>query len=177
MTPDDDEIQRLDPDPDWADAPLPPEPTDLSPYWEMLNEIPPISYSGAEPPGDEPDPGRAPATAAATNENVGEDAMSEAKYLSEKRTAEIARKKLNRVMQQLFFWFTIVLVSVPVVVSATGFIWLTVTDRMTDTIAAAFFASVVGEVIGLSVIIGKYLFPNNGGAEEVLAKPKKRKKK
>lgn len=175
MSPDE-EYSDLPPAPDWDDAPLPDEPESLSPYWDMLDDIPPISYSGAQAGGDEPDPGSAPAAAAATNENVGEDAMSEESFLGKSRAEEIAQKKLNRFMQRFFFWFTIVLVSVPVVVSSVGFTWLLVLDRMTDTIATAFFASVVGEVIGLSIIIGKYLFPNNGGVEDAPVKSKKRRK-
>lgn len=139
-------------------------------------------YSGLEMPPLEPsgrhgkDPSEATTSDISTDNDVGRDAMSEEKYLEEMRDAEVRQKKLNRAMQRTFFAFALLLVGVPVLVAAMGFVWMVVQDRMTDAIAAAFFASVVGEVIGLSMILGKHLFPENGLNGDATKKAKKRKK-
>lgn len=155
---------------------------------DMLKALAGIAAGGEVPPPPPPkkhwwnrkkkDPNRA-TDDSLEDQDVEDDALTEKKFLAQSRREEIEQRKFNRKMQGRFFVFAVLLVSVPVVISAIGFTWLIVTDRMTDTIAAAFFASVVGEVIGLSMILGKYLFPENGmstGAGEKRRKSGKQKK-
>lgn len=120
------------------------------------------------------DPNKAMSNDVAVDQVVGNDAMSEEDYLNKTRAGDVTQQALNRAMQKVFFVFALILIGVPVIVSAVGFSWLFINDRMTDTIAAAFFASVVGQVIGLSAILGKHLFPENGMSQRGIKKSKKK---
>lgn len=67
----------------------------------------------------------------------------------------------NRVAhQKQFFIFALVIIGIPVVVASIGFLILVCKKDPGDVTYAAFFASVVAEVIGLSYILGNYFFPN-----------------
>lgn len=75
----------------------------------------------------------------------------------------------NRVdHQKKFFIFSLVIIGIPVLAASIGFLILACKKDAGDTTYAAFFASVVAEVIGLSYILGNYFFPNqkNGNGRD-----------
>lgn len=91
---------------------------------------------------------------------VDDDAKSMEKELLRKeelRNNELEQRIKN---QQKFFKFALVVIGVPVLVASVGFGVLVCRDKAGDVAYAAFFASVVAEVIGLSYILGNYFFPN-----------------
>lgn len=68
--------------------------------------------------------------------------------------------------QQKFFLFALGIIGLPVLAAAVGFIVLICKGTAGDVTYAAFFASVVAEVIGLSYILGNYFFPNQKNGTE-----------
>lgn len=89
------------------------------------------------------------------------------KRRAEKLKNDEAEKRVEEIDQRInqrkgFHWFAMIVIAVPVIVSSLAFIFLVWQGRVTDTIAAAFFASVVAEVIGLSYIMGNYFYPRRG---------------
>lgn len=69
--------------------------------------------------------------------------------------------------QRWFFYFALGIIGVPVVIASIGFICLVHKSGASDVAYAAFFASVVAEVIGLSFILGNYFFPNRYQEKQV----------
>lgn len=96
------------------------------------------------------------------NVHVKPDAEKKKSYLDQVRAARIAQLDADRDLQQKFFKFAAKLISVPVWVASGGFAWMVITGEMNQVIASAFFGSVVIEVIGLSLVLGKYLYPEGG---------------
>lgn len=88
----------------------------------------------------------------------------EAKDLEEAllQQKNLQNKELNQRIenQQKFFRFALVIIGLPVALAALGFLVLVCRGTAGDVTYAAFFASVVAEVIGLSYILGNYFFPN-----------------
>ena len=74
----------------------------------------------------------------------------------------LQNKELDqRIKHQLkFFKFALWMIGIPVVCASLGFIILVCKKEVGDVAYAAFFASVVAEVIGLSYILGNYFFPH-----------------
>lgn len=97
---------------------------------------------------------------------VDADAKSMEKELLRKeelRNNELEQRIEN---QQKFFMFALGVIGVPVLVASLGFGVLVFRDKVGDVAYAAFFASVVAEVIGLSYILGNYFFPNQKNDRE-----------
>lgn len=67
--------------------------------------------------------------------------------------------------QEKFLAFSLKIIGIPVVAASIGFLIL-VCKKAGDATYAAFFASVVAEVIGLSYILGNYFFPNQKSDRE-----------
>lgn len=162
----DGEPSNLPPEPNWDDFPEPPEPPeppeDLVAYWEQLDSFrdsPDLDLSEEWGGPSE----RATETDAASQDvDVKSDAEDREGYQKQLRAAHISQLNTDREMQQKFFKFAAAIIGAPVVTASAGFTWMVVAGDMTETIAAAFFASVVAEVIGLSFVLGKYLFPDGG---------------
>lgn len=68
--------------------------------------------------------------------------------------------------QQKFFRFALIIIGFPVVIASLGFGVLVFRGGAGDVVYAAFFASVVAEVIGLSYILGNYFFPKQKNDRE-----------
>ena len=84
---------------------------------------------------------------------------------------KLQNKELDqRIKHQLkFFKFALWMIGIPVVFASLGFFILVWREEVGDVAYAAFFASVVAEVIGLSYILGNYFFPHpkkNKGDQE-----------
>lgn len=68
--------------------------------------------------------------------------------------------------QEKFLAFSLKIIGIPVVAASVGFLILVCKKDAGDATYAAFFASVVAEVIGLSYILGNYFFPNQKSDRE-----------
>lgn len=81
----------------------------------------------------------------------------------ELRNNELEQRIKN---QERFFKFALTIIGAPVAAAAIGFIFLIFNERAGDVTYAAFFASVVAEVIGLSYILGNYFFPHQKNSDK-----------
>lgn len=92
--------------------------------------------------------------------DVDENASKmEAEILREKQLANDETDQ-RLIHQKRFFYFALVVIGFPVLVGSLGFGLLAWRGDAGDATYAAFFASVVAYVIGLSYILGNYFFPN-----------------
>lgn len=91
---------------------------------------------------------------------VGEDATRVANKADVRmRDAEAVRVEQANKLREWFFIAGIALAGACVKTSIFISSWLTVTNRMTDTIAVAFITGLTVEVVGIVAIMAKYLFP------------------
>ncbi len=78
------------------------------------------------------------------------------------RDAEAVRVEQANKLREWFFIAGISLAGACVATSIIISIWLTCTNRMTETIAVAFITGLTIEVVGIVAIMAKYLFPAYG---------------
>ncbi|ART20094.1 hypothetical protein CBE89_00170 [Corynebacterium striatum] len=96
------------------------------------------------------------------------DVTDSAKQLESEvvRSRRLANDRIEQANKQrgIFLIFTIAVASIPVVLGSIGFIVLVCKSGSSDMniIAPAFFTSVVAELIAMSIILAKYLFPDSG---------------
>lgn len=83
-------------------------------------------------------------------------------YWDKRREAEIDRIKGDNKQRRHFFVFVMAATGIPVTTASWVMYKLVDSGLAHDSVVIAFFASVVAEVIGLSVILANYLFPKNG---------------
>ncbi|WP_172120178.1 hypothetical protein [Actinomyces faecalis] len=94
---------------------------------------------------------------------VGKVAERVAKRADERmRDAEAVRVEQANKLREWFFIAGISLAGACVATSIIISIWLTCTNRMTETIAVAFITGLTIEVVGIVAIMAKYLFPAYG---------------
>lgn len=112
---------------------------------------------------DPPDnPGVVRAEQSAEDVPRSKSAERREEQLLDARDAAVKRMQDDNGRRQVLFWFIVGAAAVPVVMSSAVMGWLTITGRETELMVAAFFGSVVVQVIGLAVIVTKNLFPENG---------------
>lgn len=104
----------------------------------------------------------------AHREDVEVDAKTKSMEKELLRKEKLRNDELeNRIAhQEKFFNFSLAIIGLPVLAASIGFIILLFKSRVGDVAYAAFFASVVAEVIGLSYILGNYFFPRQSKIEE-----------
>ena len=104
--------------------------------------------------------------------DVSKAADDALKYMNERRAAEIARLKMDNEQREKFFKFVLLITGIPVLVAAGALVRVVWDGDVGDSVLIGFFASVVVEVIGLSIIVANYLFPKTGsvppGVEKAL---------
>lgn len=141
--------------------PLPEEPPED--FWDSMDEedeafleenfsAPPHTWFPTEIELGDPDP------------NVTEAARELEDEVTRRQKLENDQLEQANGQRAVFLRFTITAAAVPIIASSLCFIWLVITADSKDMtiIAPAFFASVVAEVIGMSIILAKYLFPAQG---------------
>ncbi|PMC64561.1 hypothetical protein CJ203_04375 [Corynebacterium tuscaniense] len=93
----------------------------------------------------------------AHQEDVEVDAKTKSMEKELLRKEKLRNDELeNRIAhQEKFFNFSLAIIGIPVLAASIGFIILLFKKSVGDVAYAAFFASVVAEVIGLSYILGR----------------------
>lgn len=96
------------------------------------------------------------------------DAADEAlDYLRKRHEAEIERLKTDNKQRKWFFKFVLGITGIPVLVASLALVRVAWDGEVSDTVLVSFFASVVVQVIGLSIIVANYLFPKTGSIREI----------
>lgn len=84
----------------------------------------------------------------------------------EKRIREAYAKELEAALayRTKFFWWGVIVTSVCVVASIGILIFLVCRGVYETAVGVAFISGLAVEVVGVAVVIAKYLFPENGGS-------------
>lgn len=170
-----DELAQEDEDPDFGHYPDDWEPDDdtLAELEYMRNapdfddpideEIEWLQKFPVSAPGPQKeDPGRQVADNAATDVKVEPAAEKRERQLGDARDVKLERMRADNKRRTTLFRFAIAASGIPVVVSSVVIGWLVFRGRETELMIAAYFGSVVLQVVGLAVIIAKNLFPEAG---------------
>lgn len=158
------------PDDDFDDVPPPP---DYPESWDVLDEddLEWIEIAASAPPGLTPDRqaiSQSSADDLKTDVQISSDAENREKQITRLREARVRLEEDDNRRRNRFFHFALFIVGIPVAVASVSMLKLTIFDTPDANVVIAFFASVVVEVIGISAIIARYLFPSGGnGASEL----------
>lgn len=114
------------------------------------------------PAGDKSNPGRQSAAKAAADVVVEPSATKREQQLADARDVKLERMRADNKRRTTLFRFAIGATGAPVVISSLVIGWLVLHGRETEIMIAAYFGSVVIQVVGLAVIIAKNLFPEAG---------------
>lgn len=145
-----------------------PSENDYEQYIRLLKEL---SYDSSETSLPEDSPGLEKLSTARDDESNDVPRQHHAMKLEEQviREKTLANDETQQRIkhQRRFFYFALGIIGFPVVIASIGFIYLVHKSGASDVAYAAFFASVVAEVIGLSFILGNYFFPNRYQEKQV----------
>lgn len=97
--------------------------------------------------------------------DVDEEANEALDYLKKKHKAEINRLNSDNRQRNWFFNFVLLITLIPVLVASYAMSCYVRNGGDSEAIYVGFFASVVVEVIGLSLVIANYLFPKHGSID------------
>lgn len=120
----------------------------------------PAKESGEGDPADDEAP--KPVGLIGGDRGQSKKAQEALNHVRKRRDAEIDRLNADNRRRTSFFWFVLIVTAFPVLVASGVMIRIAVDGQVSDPVLIAFFASVVVEVIGLSIIVANYLFPKNG---------------
>ncbi|SHE25213.1 hypothetical protein [Actinomyces glycerinitolerans] len=127
--------------------------------------VPPTAAQPALPEGEGPDDAVIDAYEQLTTGDI-QQADDVPTYASHEEIAEkvdqleVDRRAQANELRYEFFDFGVKSAYVCVLTSAGVSTWMAATDKMTDTIAVAFITGLAVEVLGITAIIAKYLFPD-----------------
>lgn len=132
--------------------------------WELDDdEIEWLQSTFTPPPAaDVPNPGRQVAENAAADVDVEPLAEKRERQLADARDVKLERMRADNKRRTTLFWFAIAATATPVIISSLVVGSLVLRGRETEVMIAAYFGSVVVQVVGLAVIIAKNLFPEAG---------------
>lgn len=100
-----------------------------------------------------------------SDDDNDEEAVEALEYLKRRHKVEIDRLQADNKQRNRFFYFVLLVTAMPVIVASIAmghYVWC---GGESEAIYIGYFASVVVEVIGLSVVIANYLFPRNGSLQ------------
>lgn len=152
------------PDDDFDDVPPPP---DYPESWDILDEddLEWIEIAASGPPGFTPERqaiSQSSAEDLKTDVQISSDAEHREEQITRLREARVLREEDDNKRRNLFFQFALIIVGIPVAVASISMFKLAIFGDPDTNVVIAFFASVVVEVIGISAIIARYLFPSGG---------------
>lgn len=100
-----------------------------------------------------------------SDEDNDSEAVEALEHLKKQHKAEIDRLEADNKQRQWFFVFVLVITAVPVCIASAAMMVYVCRGGDSEAVYVGYFASVVVEVIGLSVVIANYLFPRNGSIQ------------
>lgn len=100
-----------------------------------------------------------------SDDDNDEEAVEALDYLKRRHKVEIDRLQADNKQRNWFFYFVILVTALPVIVASIAMGLYVLNGGTSEAIYIGYFASVVVEVIGLSIVIANYLFPRNGSLQ------------
>ena len=101
-----------------------------------------------------------------SDDDNDEEAVEALDYLKRRHKVEIDRLQADNKQRNWFFYFVILVTALPVIVASIAMgLYVLNGGGTSEAIYIGYFASVVVEVIGLSIVIANYLFPRNGSLQ------------
>lgn len=79
------------------------------------------------------------------------------------RNLHIERVERDKVWRERLLWTFMVLIIGTGVLTLAGVIYLMVAGEFSGNVAIAFFTTVVVQVVGLTLVVAKFFFPEGGG--------------
>lgn len=95
--------------------------------------------------------------------DVSRDADSLEEAYTTLRNLHVQRVKDDQDWRQRFLWIFLVLIISTGVLTLVGVIYLMIRGEFDGNVAIAFFTTVVVQVVGLTLVVAKFFFPEGGG--------------